>query len=36
MLIYKEWTVRKVGSSYTYHYCGWFLFGIVPLIIRRG
>lgn len=33
MIVYKQWH-KKSATSY-YAYDGWFLFGIIPLYVRR-
>lgn len=33
MIIKRTW--KKYKHVYTYHYTGWFLFGIIPIYISR-
>ena len=35
MIIYKQWKKSSSLGAKTYTYEGWFLFGLVPLYIRR-
>lgn len=34
MIVERKWERYKRGV--VYYYTGWFLFGIIPLFIRRG
>lgn len=33
MFIHKTWIVRRDGTRYVWG--GWFLFGVLPLILKR-
>lgn len=37
MIVYKEWSKfhKDVYGGHYRHYIGWFLFGIIPLYIKR-
>jgi len=37
MIVYKQWTkvIEGVLNNEHRHYDGWFLFGFIPLYIRR-
>ena len=35
MIAYKRWTKRAKGGLVFYIYEGWFLFGFIPLFIKR-
>ena len=35
MIMYKTWDKRNKGDRKRYIYEGWFLFGIIPLYIKR-
>jgi len=32
MLVYREWTVRSMGSMVINQWRGWYLFGVIPLV----
>jgi hypothetical protein len=36
MIVYKTWTERRSGGLIRYHWEGWFLFGFIPLYLKRG
>jgi hypothetical protein len=35
MITYKAWIERKNGGLMKYRCDGWFLFGFIPLYVRR-
>jgi hypothetical protein len=35
MIVHKEWKKTSYGGITIYVYEGWFLFGIIPIYIRR-
>lgn len=35
MIVRKEWKRQGRGGLLSHSYDGWFLFGIIPLYIRR-
>jgi hypothetical protein len=38
MIVYREWMVKKEGITWDknpYKFCGWYLFGIIPLYVKR-
>jgi hypothetical protein len=35
MIVRKTWQKRSQGGLVQYEYDGWFLFGFIPLYVRR-
>jgi hypothetical protein len=35
MIVYKEWEERTNFGMTVYRWSGWFLFGRIPLILKR-
>jgi len=35
MIVYKEWYERLHYGYTIYKWCGWYLFGIIPLLKKR-
>ena len=35
MIVYKEWWENRSFPKHYYRWDGWFLFGIIPLYLRR-
>ncbi len=35
MIVYKKWEVRKSGGLEREIWDGWFLFGFIPLYLRK-
>jgi hypothetical protein len=35
MIVFKQWSRNSRGGLYMYRYEGWFLFGILPMYVRR-
>jgi len=36
MIVYKTWIQRERGGLISYRWDGWFLFGVIPLYLRRA
>lgn len=36
MIIYRRWWTPRKGSVLSTTWDGWFLFGILPLYLRKG
>jgi hypothetical protein len=35
MIVYKTWRERQSGGLIEYRWEGWYLFGLIPLYLKR-